>query len=102
MDLEIPGVGLVIVQEILKVATFDIPGVQVGSLLGTKVFPLVQKGYEDAELPLPSTLADHLGTIDIESVHLSENTGSLLVFLLMTALALALIPLLLLMRPMCH
>ena len=105
MDIEMPGVGLTIVQQILSVATFDIPGVRVGSLLGTKLFPLhpsYLKEGEEPELPLPSPMDDHLGTIDIGSVHLSENTGSLLVFLLLTALTLVLIPILSLLRPLCH
>jgi len=40
MCIDMSGVGLTIVQQILSVATFDIPGVSVGSLLGTNLFPL--------------------------------------------------------------
>ena len=79
-------------------ATFDIPGVKVSTLLGKKLFPLEQnKGVPEPEIPSP--LSGNLATIDIESVHLSANTGSLLVYMLVTTLILLLIPILSVMRP---
>ena len=70
-------------------ANFDIPYVSTSAWFSEETFPLGDG--DDLENRLPGNLYFHLGEIDTNSVFLSENLGSIFIFIMLTFVGLILI-----------
>jgi len=99
-NVQFPAISFLVVEQIVSVATFDIPYVEVDSIFGEESLPSDDQIFEDSTGR--ENLVEALDILGYNSRFLSRVMGSVYIIMLITIVALALIVVLIPCRSTCQ